>query len=385
MSTLLRERIHGVEAKVSSVELFFDLVYVFAVTQLSHRLLEHLSPIGALQTLLLWFAVWLGWQYTCWVTNWFDPEKLQIRVLLFALMGVALPMSAAIPEAFGERGLLFAGCYVGLQVGRSVFVLLCLGRGNALTPNFLRILGWTVISGIFWIAGALQEDATLRLALWAAAVLCEYVSPMFGFALPGLGRSSTRDWTIEGGHLAERCQLFVIVALGESILVTGATLAQAADWGGDTAQAFALAFATSLILWWIYFDTSSRDASHRIAHAEDPGGMGALFHYLHVLIVGSVIVVAVGCELLMAHPHEHVGIKHVAATLGGPGLYLLGNALFRRVVYGRVPASHIAGLLGLAAWATAAAALGSSLLALCAGVVALLLLVAAWDGCTQRQ
>ena len=171
MSTLLRERIHGVEAKVSSVELFFDLVYVFAVTQLSHRLLEHLSPIGALQTLLLWFAVWLGWQYTCWVTNWFDPEKLQIRLLLFALMLVALPMSASIPEAFGERGLLFAGCYVGLQVGRSVFVLLCLGRGNALTPNFLRILGWTLISGVFWIAGALQEDATLRLALWAIAVL----------------------------------------------------------------------------------------------------------------------------------------------------------------------------------------------------------------------
>ncbi|WP_077035261.1 low temperature requirement protein A, partial [Pelomonas sp. KK5] len=312
MSSLLRERRHGHEAKVSNAELFFDLVYVFAVTQLSHKLLEHLSPLGALQTLLLWFAVWLGWQYTCWVTNWFDPEKLQIRLLLFALMLLALPFAAAIPEAFGERALLFAGCYVAMQVGRSLFVLGCLGRGHALAPNFQRILGWTVISGLFWITGALRED--LRLALWAIAVICEYVSPMFGFPLPGLGRSSTRDWTIEGGHLAERCQLFVIVALGESILVTGATLSQAADWHGDTALAFGIAFAISLVLWWIYFDTSSRDASHRIAHADDPGRMGALFHYLHVLIVGSVIVVAVGCELLMAHPHEHVGATHVAAT-----------------------------------------------------------------------
>ena len=383
--TLLRERKTGHEAKVSNAELFFDLVYVFAITQLSHHLLGHLSLLGAAQTLLLWFAVWLGWQYTCWITNWFDPEKLPIRILLFALMLLALPMAAAIPEAFGERGLVFAGCFTGIQVGRTLFVLYCLGRKDPLTPNFSRILGWTVISGCFWIAGALQEEGMARMALWAIAVACEYFAPMFGFALPGLGRSSTREWTIEGGHLAERCQLCMIVALGESVLVTGASLSEASAWGGEIAWAFGLAFVISLAIWWIYFDTGSRDASHTIAHAADPGGMGALFHYLHVIIVGSVIVVAVGCELLIAHPHDAAGAKQLATLAGGPALYLLGNALFRRVVYGALPGSHWAGVIGLAALAAAASALGWTVLAVGAAVVALLLAVAVWDGCTQRH
>ena len=384
-TSLLRERRAGHEAKVSNAELFFDLVYVFAVTQLSHHLLGHLTLLGAVQTLLLWFAVWLGWQYTCWITNWFDPEKLPIRLLLFALMLLALPMAAAIPEAFGPRGPMFAMCFASIQVGRTLFVLLSLGRRSPLAPNFRRILGWTLISACFWIAGALQDDASSRMALWAVAVACEYFSPMFGFALPLLGRSTSREWTIEGGHLAERCQLCMIVALGESILVTGATFSESAQWGGAIAWAFGFAFAISLALWWIYFDTSSADASHRIAHAADPGGMGAVFHYLHVIIVGSVIVVAVGCELLIAHPHQAATTSALAALAGGPALYLVGNAFFRRVVYGALPLSHGAGLLGLGLCATAAAVLGLDLLSLGAAVTGLLLIVATWDGCTQRH
>jgi len=385
--TLLRPRT-GHEAKVSFAELFFDLVYVFAVTQLSHHLLGELNLLGALQTLLLWFAVWLGWQYTCWVTNWFDPERLPVRTLLFALMLLALPMAAAIPGAFGERGLLFAALFAAIQVGRSAYVLIWLGSRHALTPNFRRILGWNLIAAVFWIAGAFVH-AEQRLACWALAVACEYFAPMFGFPLPGLGRSRSSDWTIEGGHLAERCQLFMIVALGESILVTGATLAHAHDWALDTTLAFGLAFVISLTLWWIYFDTSSRDASHRIAHAADPGAMGAKFHYLHVIIVAGVIVVAVGSELLIDHPHETAAAKHLATLLGGPALYLLGNALFRQVVYGRLPASHLAGLVGLAGlglllgWG--AAGLRLDLLSLAGAVTALLLGVALWDGCTQRR
>lgn len=210
-------RTPGQPAKVASVELFFDLVYVFAVTQLSHHLLEHLTPLGVLQTAILWFAVWLGWQYTAWVSNWFNPEHLVIRTMLMVLMGLALLVSAAIPEAFGERGLLFALSFVAIQVGRTLFVLASLGRGHALTPNFLRILCWLLVSSAFWIAGGLNEGAP-RLALWLLAVACEYASPMAGFPVPGLGRSTTSDWTIDGGHLAERCQLFVIIALANPCL-----------------------------------------------------------------------------------------------------------------------------------------------------------------------
>lgn len=104
----LRQR-DGHHARVTYEELFFDLVYVFAVTQLSHHLLHHLDLVGVMQTLVLWFAVWLGWQYACWVSNWFDPETPRIRGLLFVTMLLALLMSSSIPEAFAERAWVFAG------------------------------------------------------------------------------------------------------------------------------------------------------------------------------------------------------------------------------------------------------------------------------------
>jgi low temperature requirement protein LtrA len=170
MGSWLRDRRE--HAEVSMVELFFDLVYVFAVTQLSHMLLHDLSGLSALHTLVLWFAVWLGWQYTCWVTNWFDPETPAIRIMLFCLMAVVLVMAAAIPDAFHEHALVFAAAYVALQVGRTVFVLVSLGRDHDLTPNFARMLAWLLVSACLWFAGALTDD-WIRLSLWAAAVLVE--------------------------------------------------------------------------------------------------------------------------------------------------------------------------------------------------------------------
>jgi low temperature requirement protein LtrA len=372
----------GPEAKVSFAELFFDLVYVFAVTQLSHHLLGALTPLGAAQTLLLWFAVWLGWQYTCWVTNWFDPDTLPIRTLLFAIMLLALPMAAALPQAFGERAWVFAGCYAAIQVGRSVFVLWQLGQDHALTPNFRRILGWNVIAAAFWLAGAAAQGGT-RMALWAAAVACEYISPMFGFYLPGLGRSRTSDWTIHGGHLAERCQLFMIVALGESVLLTGATFGAAKAWDALTLAASATAFIAILVMWWIYFDTSSKDGAHAIEHSSDPGRLGACFHYVHVVIVAGLIVAAVGSELVVAHPHGHVGAKELAVMLGGAALYLFGNALFKLVVYGRWPRSHAAACVALAALIPFAGVL--DLLVLSALTTAVLVAVAVWDSCASRR
>ena len=270
---LLRHR-DGHHARVTFEELFFDLIYVFAVTQLSHQLLHGLSPLGVLQTLVLWFAVWLGWQYTCWVTNWFDPETPRIRTLLFGLMLAALVMAAAIPEAFGERAWVFVLAYVASQVGRTAYILIELGPNHALSATYRRMLGWVSIAAVFWIAGAMA-DGGWRIGLWVVAVLCEYVSPMFGFALPGLGRSRTQDWTIEGGHLAERCQLFVIVALGETLLATGATLAGAEVWNAPMLSAMLATFLGTLAMWWLYFGLSSKDASQRITASDDPGRIGS--------------------------------------------------------------------------------------------------------------
>ena len=338
---LLRDR-HA-HARVTNEELFFDLIYAFAITQLSHRLLGNLTPLGALQTLVLWFAVWLGWQYTCWVTNWFNPENLRMRLLLFALMIIGLAMSATIPAAFAEAGLAFALCYSAIQVGRTLFVLWSLERGHALVPNFRRIFGWVCISAAFWIAGGLSEGP-YRLGFWAAAVLCEYLAPMVGFALPVLGRSATTEWTIAGGHLAERNQLFVMIALGESILATGASFSQSPHLDAPTLIALFVAFAGSVAMWWIYFDTSSRHGSEAIERSDDPGRIGAQFHYVHVTLIAGVIVAAVADELTIHHPAHHIDSAAASALIGGPLIYLLGNAVYKKIVYGAFPLSHMVGI-----------------------------------------
>jgi low temperature requirement protein LtrA len=354
---LLRLR-DGHHARVTYEELFFDLVYVFAVTQVSHGLLHHLTPAGVVEALILWFAVWLGWQYTCWVTNWFNPQAAPIRALLFVTMLLALVMSASIPAAFVERGMLFAGSYVAMQVGRTAFIALQLPGAHPLAPNFRRILGWVLISACFWIAGALA-DGRERVLWWLGGIVCEYVAPMFGFALPGLGRSRTRDWTIEGGHLAERCQLFVIVALGEAVLATGASLSDTRIWNAPVVWALLATFVGSLSMWWLYFGTSSEDATRAITRSSDPGRMGAYFHYIHAILVAGIIVAAVGHDLILVSPNGMPTLAQAAVLAGGPAVYMLGSAVYKRVVYGVVALSHVFGVLALLALMPLALALGA--------------------------
>jgi low temperature requirement protein LtrA len=371
----LRHR-DGHHANVTNEELFFDLAYAFAVTQLSHLLLHHLTLGGALDALTLWFPVWLGWQYTCWVTNWFDPASPRIRLMLFATLLIALVMASAIPQAFGERGLIFAVAYAAMQVGRSGWVLLQLPRGHPLRANYQRILGWGMLVACFWIAGGLAEPDNRRW-LWGIGVVCEYVSPMLGFWLPGLGRSRTADWTIEGGHLAERCQCFVIVALGEALLASGGGFSEAEHWGGAMVGALAVTFAATLGLWWLYFGTSARDASERITHSDDPGAMGARFHYIHALLVAGIIVTAVGSDLVIEAPMEHAGLADILVLIAGPGLYLAGSAIYKAVVYDRAPLSHLVGIAALALVGLALA--GQARLLVGAVLMALLLVVALWE------
>lgn len=338
----------GLHARVTYEELAFDLVTAFSVTQVSHQLLEHLTARGVAEALIVWFAVWLGWQYGCWFTNWFEPRLPRVRVILFATMLTMLVVAAAIPEAFGARGLVFASAYAAMQVGRAACIVALLPRGHPLRANYLRILGWMCIAACFWIAGALVGENE-RILLWAAAIACEYFSPMFGFALPGLGRSRTSDWTIEGGHLAERCQAFVIVALGETLVATGGTLTATAAWTGAVLSALMATFLGTLAMWWLYFGTSSEDATATITASSDPGRIGAYLHYAHAILVGGIIATAVGNDLVLAHPGGHLGTAEVVALVVGPAIYLLGSAVYKHVVCGRVPRSHLLGALALVA------------------------------------
>lgn len=377
---LLRARAHG-HARVSNVELFFDLVFVFAITQLSHALLHDLTPAGALRTGMLFLAVWWVWIYTAWATNFLDPDRGAIRALLFGLMLAGLVLSMALPGAWGERGLVFAGAHVAMQVGRSVLFVLAIGPGDPpLRRNFLRVALWLAAAAPFWLAGGMLEGDR-RLVLWAIALAIEYIGPLAYFWTPGLGRSTTRDWRVEGGHMAERCGLFIIIALGESVLVTGATFAGMA-WTPVALASFATAFLGSVAMWWVYFHIGAERATEHIAGSADPGRMARLgYTYLHLPVVAGIILAAVGDELVLHHPGGHLGPVEVVCILGGPVLFLLGLALFKRISLGHLPLSHLGGLALLAALALLGAKGVAWLppLGLLALANAVLVVVAVWE------
>jgi low temperature requirement protein LtrA len=373
--SLLRER--QVEARVGFAELFFDLVFVFAVTQLSHFLLRHFTPLGAIETGLLLMAVWWVWIYTSWVTNWLDPAKTPVRLMLFVLMVAGLVLSTSIPEAFESRGLAFALAYTFMQVGRSAFAMWALKDVSpANYRTFQRITAWFVVSAPLWIAGGLAAQEA-RLGLWATAIALEFAGPASGYFVPGLGRSQTTDWDISGAHMAERCGLFTIIALGESILVTGATVAEL-EWTWVAGAAFLAALVGSIAMWWIYFNVGAERGSHLIARSADPGRVARIaYTYLHLPIVGGIILAAVGDEFLLAHPEGHADAKIAIAIAGGGALYLVGNALFKRAALGYWPLSHLAGL-ALLGVITSLMSIETPLM-MGAAVAGVLVLVAAWE------
>ena len=337
---LLREREAEESARVSFAELFFDLVFVLAVTQLSHALIENHSAEGALRTGLLFLAVWWAWINTAWVTNWLDPDRVATRLMLFALMGAGLVVSLSIPQAFGERGLHFAVAYALMEVGRSAFMVWAIPRGeHALRMNFIRALCWQVLAAVFWIAGGLAEPG-LRLVLWTIAVGIWTLATIATFWCPGLGRSTTTDWNLEGKHLAERCGLFIIIALGESILVSGNTFLKQ-PWDAAHASAFAVTFVGSVALWWVYFNVGAERGEEHITEARNPGRIARLgYTYLHIPIVAGIVLCAVSDEMILSHPHGVTEWWVAAAILGGPALYLAGNAAFKRLSAPNLPLSH---------------------------------------------
>jgi low temperature requirement protein LtrA len=338
----LRPRGNGETQQTTTIELFFDLVYVFAVTQLSHQILDDLSVAGVARAAFLLLVVWWAWIYTTWMVNWFDPAASSaVRGVLTAVMLASLLMAAALPEAFGERALLFAGSYVGLQVGRNVAAALLLKRRHRLRDVFERLVVWSAASGVLWLAGA-TLDGDQRLVLWIPALVLELAAPVAGYWLPRRGRAATTDYDIEGGHFAERCQLFIIIALGESVVVTGAT---AADAGLTSTVVLCLvvAFAQTAALWWLYFGATAEHARVTMSASDDPGRLARdAYTYLHVPIIAGIIATAVANDLLIAAPHHALHGVGLAMMLGGPALYLLGESLFRWRMTGTTHVDRIA-------------------------------------------
>jgi low temperature requirement protein LtrA len=245
--------------------------------------------------------------------------------------------------------------------------------------NFQRILAWACISSACWIGGAFA-DGPVRIAIWSLALLLDYGPAWFGFRFPGLGSSTTADWDIDGHHLSERCALFVIIALGESLLITGTT-AQKLPVTFPTVAAFVSAFVATVAMWWLYFAIGAERATHHIARSDDPGRLARSgYTYWHIVIVGGIIVAAVADELVLAHPAGHVAPAYLLAIVGAPALFLLGNGAFKWLSAPNFPLSHLAGLGLLVFLAAAEFALHLfSPLALSVVTTLALVIVAAWE------
>jgi low temperature requirement protein LtrA len=380
---LFRPIVPHQHSRVTYAELFFDLVFVFAITQISHTLLAHFTPLGALQVTLLFLAVWWVWVFTTWITNWLNPEKTPVRLLLFAMMLGGLVLSTSIPKAFDERGLWFAIAYAAMQVGKTIFLWLSTPPSRPRTRmNAIRIAAWLSVSAIFWIAGGIVEGQS-RLALWAVALVIEYVSPAVRFWIPRYGASSVADWMIEGGHMAERCGLFIIIALGESIVVIGATFAELA-WTTEHVLAFVSALIGSIAMWWIYFHVGAEAGSEQLSKSSEPGRLARLaYTYLHMPIVAGIIVTAVADELVLKHPSGHSDLKTVISAIGGPLLFLFGTILFKYSFRGFLQLSHGGGILALCVLAWFASELPPLMLSIL--TTAIMIVVAMWESISLRS
>jgi low temperature requirement protein LtrA len=370
-------------SRVTNAELFFDLVFVFAVTQLSHTLLGRFTPLGAVQVTLLFLGVWWVWVYSTWITNWLNPELTPVRLLLFVLMLGGLVLSTSIPSAFEGRGLWFAITYAAMQVGRTIFLLLSTPPERTLARHSaIRILVWLSASAIFWVIGGFAEGPS-RLWLWGAALTIEYISPAVRFWTPGLGPSSDEAWTVEGGHMAERCAGFIIIALGEAIVVDGATFADL-TWTTENVCAFLSAFVGSIAMWWIYFDKGAEAGSALISKSAQSGRVARLaYTYLHLPIVGGIILSAVADELVLKHPAGHSDIRTVVSAIGGPLLFLVGTILFKLAIRGFLQLSHGVGIIAFVVLAWFAGDLSPLLLSILA--TAIMIVVAVWESMSLRS
>jgi low temperature requirement protein LtrA len=339
----------GEQQRATTLELFYDLVFVFAITQISHLLLDHLTWEGIGQSLVALLAVWWSWNYTTWVTNELDPEAVVVRLLIIALMLASLVMAIAIPHAFGDRALLFAGAYVAIQVGRHLFLTFAAaGSGTIERERAGAILTWFVAAGVLWIAGALA-DGTARTLLWVAALAIDYAAPRALYWIPGRRHLGSSAWQVQVSHFAERFQLFIIIALGESIVITGATTSEL-DLDAAGLAAFAVAFLGSAALWWLYFNMAARVAERRLELAENRTDLARdAYTYLHVVLVAGIIVTAVGDELVIAHPSDELPGREVAAVVAGPAIYLFGQVAFRWRMAGTMAWKRVAGAIACVA------------------------------------
>ncbi|MGA5312331.1 low temperature requirement protein A [Micromonospora taraxaci] len=336
--------------RATFLELFFDLAFVVALTQVSRRFAELGDETGwALvsgfgRTLLLFLALWLIWSHTAWITSRYEPERSIIQAVVVGTMFAGLVMAVTLPRGMEERALPFVVAYLSVMVVRPLVIAAALrGHPRRLVPFRLAI--WAAASAPLWLAGALGPDRLLP-AWWAVALGVDYLAWILGWPLPKLGASEVSRWRIAGTHLADRYQQMILIALGESILLIGIVFG-GADYSAERAAAFVVAFVTSALLWRIYFYRAGLLLTDALSRAGMPGRLGTASERTHLLIVLSVLVTAVGYELVIDHPYGSPRPSWLLFVVGGPALFLVARMRLEYEIFGRVSRALVIGLAAL--------------------------------------
>lgn len=350
--SLVRPR--EVARAVNPLELFFDLVYVFTVSQLAHHLLGHVDARGMAETLVLTLAVMYAWFMTVWTSNWLDADRWPVRLMLLCVMFASLVMSTSVGEAFGDRAWLFVAGYLAIQIGRTAFAVWAF-RDHRLHGHFVNALVWEIGTGFVWIAGiAAEGDA--RLAIWAAATAISYGGVIAGHPLPGRRSPFSSDSQIYAEHLLERFRLFFLIALGETVLTLGNAFADE-PLEADRLLVLAVAFTGSVALWWCYFHRAEEIGVRAVRETDSPSRLVGWGNYTLIAMVVGIVAIAVGDELAIAHPDGSMGFAVSVLIFGGPTIFLLAQLGFMRRATGSTPRSRILACLALLVLALATAPL----------------------------
>ncbi|MCG5467532.1 low temperature requirement protein A [Micromonospora sp. LAH09] len=373
MSTRAAELLRkpGQPQRPSLLELFFDLVFIFALNRVSHRLVEDLTErrtvlVEAGETLLLLLAFMVLWFVTAWVTDLYDPQRTQLQLLVYAAMLGALMMAVAVPRAFGDRSLAFAGAYVAVHVFRGLVIVPAL-RGHEAQRRAGGVFLWFLVSAVPWIVGAIVSGPA-RGVLWTLAIAIDCAALLLFYPAPWT-RPAQRQWPVLAEYLSERYRQFFIIALGELILTTGSAYSDTSFREGGAAAAFAVSFVTTVLLFRVYLFKAGQLLPEAIRVSVGPARLVREAFLAHVLMVAGIVAVAVGYEIVIDHPFGRTDAAWIFVIIGGPILFLVGRALAEHAVFDRVSRSRTIGALVLVGVAPAMVLLPPLAAAVVAAVV----------------
>jgi low temperature requirement protein LtrA len=365
MSDVEIERDH--EHQVTPLELFFDLVFVFGLTQVTRLLSDDPTWTGMLHGMLVLAALWWTWEVYAWLTSSTDVDEGGVRLLMLASMGAMLFVGLAVPGAFGDDAVLFGIAYLLVRLLHLVLTATVVRDEPDRRDSFIRF-AQPAIAGpaLILLAGFLEGRE--RIAVWLLALAIDYLGPL----VVGLGRG----WRVAPEHFAERHGLIILIALGESIIAIGLGAGVSLDAGVIAAAALGIVVVSAL--WWLYFDVAAIFARRRLALAEGLEQYRLALYpysYLHLPMVAGIVLFALGLKTTLAHPGDELDTVPAVALCGGAALYLLGHVAFLYRTTGRIFRRRTIGavvLLALIPVAEAIPALAALALvsAVCAFVVA---------------